>query len=72
MIEGLRAAGVTLEGPVRTPQEAAPDGPLAGKTIVVTGTLEGHTRESIARAPHVARREGDQLDLGVDQLSAGR
>jgi DNA ligase (NAD+) len=48
MIDGLRAAGVTLEGPIRTPQEAAPDGPLAGKTIVVTGTLEGHTRESIA------------------------
>jgi DNA ligase (NAD+) len=26
----------------------APAGPLAGKTFVVTGTLEGHTRDSIA------------------------
>ncbi len=47
MVEGLRAAGVTLEGPVRTPQEQAPDGPLAGVSVVVTGTIEGHTRESI-------------------------
>ncbi len=47
IIEGLRAAGVTLEGPIRTPQESAPEGPLAGATIVVTGTLEGYTREAI-------------------------
>ncbi len=47
IVEGLRAAGVTLSGPVRAPAEQS-EGPLTGKTFVVTGALEGYTRESIA------------------------
>ena len=47
VVEGLREAGVTLSGPVRSPQQAAPDGPLAGATVVVTGTIDGYTRESV-------------------------
>jgi DNA ligase (NAD+) len=41
VVEKLRAAGVNVEGPV------APDAPqvLAGKSVVVTGTLAGYTRE---------------------------
>jgi DNA ligase (NAD+) len=45
VVEGLRAAGVQLEGPRRAPAQG---GPLAGKTVVVTGSIEGHTRDSIA------------------------
>jgi DNA ligase (NAD+) len=46
VIERLRAAGVNLEGPdvVDVPQT------LAGKTVVVTGTLEGYNREEVEAA----------------------
>ncbi|MBA2608210.1 MAG: NAD-dependent DNA ligase LigA [Actinobacteria bacterium] len=46
LIEKLRRADVNFDGP------AAPDAPqtLAGKSIVVTGTLEGFTRESAEEA----------------------
>lgn len=42
VIERLRAAGVDLTAPKR---ERAPAGPLAGKTLVLTGTLPALTRE---------------------------
>jgi DNA ligase (NAD+) len=42
VIERLRAAGVDLTAPKR---ERAPAGPLAGKTLVLTGTLPSLTRE---------------------------
>jgi DNA ligase (NAD+) len=42
MIERLRAAGLDLTAPKR---ERAPAGPLAGKTLVLTGTLPALTRE---------------------------
>ncbi len=43
LIEKLRAAGVNLEGPeaIDVPQT------LAGKTVVVTGTLEGFSRDTV-------------------------
>jgi DNA ligase (NAD+) len=46
VIEKLRAAGVNFEGP------AAPDAPqvLAGMSIVVTGSLEGFTRDGAEEA----------------------
>ncbi|MGK2949711.1 MAG: BRCT domain-containing protein, partial [Acidimicrobiales bacterium] len=46
VIERLREAGVNLEGPevVDVPQT------LAGKTVVVTGTLEGFNREEVEAA----------------------
>lgn len=44
IVDALAAAGLTMSGPKRAPAA----GPLSGKTFVVTGTLEGHTRESIA------------------------
>ena len=46
LIERLRAAGVTMSGPVSSP--GAAEGPLAGRTVVVTGAIEGYTREGIA------------------------
>jgi DNA ligase (NAD+) len=42
LIERLRAAGLDLTAPKR---ERAPVGPLAGKTLVLTGTLPSLTRE---------------------------
>jgi len=46
LVEKLRRAGVNFEGP------AAPDAPqtLAGKTVVVTGTLERMSREAAEEA----------------------
>ena len=46
VIERLRAAGVNFQGPeiVDVPQT------LAGKTVVVTGTLEGYNRDEIEAA----------------------
>lgn len=43
-IEQLRAAGLDMTAPKR---ERPPEGPLTGKTVVVTGTLEKYTREKI-------------------------
>lgn len=43
-IEQLRAAGVDMTAPKK---ERPPEGPLTGKTVVVTGTLEKYTREQI-------------------------
>jgi DNA ligase (NAD+) len=45
MIERLRAAGVDLTAPKR---ERAPAGVLAGKTLVLTGTLPNLTRDEAA------------------------
>ncbi len=42
----LREAGLDMTAPL-TPRDAAPSGLLAGKTIVVTGTLEKYTRDEI-------------------------
>jgi DNA ligase (NAD+) len=46
-IERLRRAGVEPES--RAPRRVAAGGPLAGKTFVLTGTLEEFTREEAAR-----------------------
>ncbi|HXG40422.1 MAG TPA: NAD-dependent DNA ligase LigA, partial [Candidatus Limnocylindrales bacterium] len=53
ILEELAAAGVEPERPVRRrPQEAA--GPLAGKTVVVTGSLDGFSREEAEEAIRAA------------------
>ncbi len=41
----LRDAGVTVEGPA----PARADGPLAGQTVVITGTLDGFSRAAARR-----------------------
>jgi len=45
LVERLRAHGVRLEGPRR---RRAAEGPLAGTTVVITGTLSGISREDAA------------------------
>ena len=47
MIERLRAAGVVMHGPIG---RRAGEGPLAGKTFVLTGTLPTMTREEASAA----------------------
>jgi DNA ligase (NAD+) len=51
IIGRLKTAGMTFEG---APQAAAGTGPLAGKTIVVSGSFEGFTREGIKAAIEAA------------------
>ncbi|HYQ89186.1 MAG TPA: NAD-dependent DNA ligase LigA [Candidatus Binatia bacterium] len=46
-LERLRQAGV--KPPARAPRRVSTTGPLAGKTFVLTGTLEEFTREEAAR-----------------------
>jgi DNA ligase (NAD+) len=43
-IDALRAAGVDVRSHAERP---ASDGPFAGKTVVITGTLEGWTRPAL-------------------------
>jgi DNA ligase (NAD+) len=48
-------AGVVPERPVSTPVgDAAAGGPLAGKSVVVTGTIEGYSREEAEEAVRAA------------------
>jgi DNA ligase (NAD+) len=55
IVDKWRAAGVVLEtpgfvAPARPEGEAAAGGPLAGVTVVLTGTLPGYTRDEAAEA----------------------
>ncbi len=52
VLEDLAAAGVEVELPA--PRTAATDGPLAGKSVVVTGTIEGFSREEAEAAVRAA------------------
>jgi DNA ligase (NAD+) len=46
-IRRLHEAGVDMTAPKKMPASAATAGPLSGKSIVVTGTLQKYTREDI-------------------------
>jgi len=46
-IRRLREAGVNMTAPRKPPSAQATAGPLVGKTVVVTGTLQNYTREEI-------------------------
>ncbi|MBX3436130.1 MAG: NAD-dependent DNA ligase LigA [Planctomycetaceae bacterium] len=49
IVDELRTCGLYFGEPVdeQAPEDAAPRGPLAGKTIVATGTLTGFSRDEI-------------------------
>lgn len=51
IIRRLKAAGMTFEGII---QSGAGGGPLSGRTVVVSGTFEGYTREGIRAAIEAA------------------
>jgi DNA ligase (NAD+) len=61
MVERLRAAGLNLKG---TKGQANTGGKAAGKTFVLTGTLERHTRE---QASEIIMREGGKVTSSVSK-----
>ncbi|HSL98267.1 MAG TPA: BRCT domain-containing protein, partial [Candidatus Deferrimicrobiaceae bacterium] len=52
VLEDLADAGVEAELPA--PRGTAGSGPLAGKTVVVTGSIEGYSREAAENAVRAA------------------
>ncbi|MDX6551629.1 MAG: ligase, partial [Gaiellales bacterium] len=69
VIDGLREAGVNLA----QERTASPgDGPLTGKTVVVTGAFEGHTRDSIREhLTGLGAKVTDSISKKTDYLVAG-
>jgi DNA ligase (NAD+) len=66
----LADAGVEAELPA--PRQAVAAGPLAGKTLVVTGTLEGFKREEAEEAIRAAGgKAGGSVSRKTDYLVAG-
>lgn len=69
VIDRLAAVGVTLDVPE---EERASDGPLTGKTLVVTGTLVGYTRqEAEAAIQQAGGRAASSVSKKTDYLVAG-
>jgi DNA ligase (NAD+) len=70
VLEDLADAGVEPEVPA--PRAAAATGPLTGKTIVVTGTLEGFTRPEAEAAIRAAGgKPGGSVSKKTDYVVAG-
>jgi DNA ligase (NAD+) len=71
VLDDLVEAGVEAEPPTVRPA-AAGDGPLTGKTVVVTGTLEGFSREEAEEAVRAAGgKAGGSVSRKTDFLVAG-
>ena len=69
VVEALKRPDVQLTGPRR---ERAPDGPLTGRTVVVTGSIEGHTRDSIREhLEALGAKVTDSVSKKTDYLVAG-
>ena len=69
LIDRLRGYGVNFESREEAPP---PDGALLGKTVVVTGTLEGTTREEAeARLESAGARVAGAVSKKTDYLVAG-
>jgi DNA ligase (NAD+) len=70
-IRQLREAGVDMTAPKRV-LTATPAGPLAGKTVIVTGTLEKLTREEAhALIEQHGGKAGSSVSKKTDYLLAG-
>ncbi len=72
-LHDLVAAGVVPERPVvRDMGDASDEGPLAGKTVVVTGSLEGYSREEAEDAVRAAGgKPSGSVSKKTDYLVAG-
>jgi DNA ligase (NAD+) len=69
-IAGLHAAGVRLDVPAS--ERAAEGGPLAGKTLVVTGSLERFSRQEAEEAIRLAGgRAAGSVSKKTDYVVAG-
>ena len=70
VIDGLQQCGVDLEVPEA--DRPVTDGPLVGKTLVVTGTLEGFSRQAAEEAIRKAGgRASGSVSKKTDYLVAG-
>jgi len=70
VLEDLADAGIEVDLP--SPRSAAATGPLTGKTIVVTGTLPGFSREEAEEAIRAAGgKAGGSVSRKTDYLVAG-
>jgi DNA ligase (NAD+) len=68
----LRDAGVDMTAPKKSPSTSATAGPLSGKTLVVTGTLEKYTREQIQTLiEQHGGRATSRVSQSTDYLVAG-
>jgi DNA ligase (NAD+) len=71
VLDDLVDAGVEPERPAAVVLDA-PDGPLAGKTVVVTGTLGGYDRQGAEEAIRAAGgKPGGSVSKKTDYLVAG-
>ena len=75
ILEDLADAGIEPELPAPRPAgtgAAAADGPLAGKTVVVSGTIEGYSREEAEQAVRDAGgKAAGSVSKKTDYLVAG-
>jgi DNA ligase (NAD+) len=70
VLEDLADAGVDAELPA--PREASAGGPLDGKTVVVTGSIEGYAREEAEAAIRAAGgKPGGSVSKKTDYVVAG-
>jgi DNA ligase (NAD+) len=70
VLEDLADAGLDVELP--SPRPAAVTGPLAGKTVVVTGSIEGFSREEAEAAIRAAGgKPGGSVSKKTDYVVAG-
>jgi DNA ligase (NAD+) len=70
VLEDLADAGVEAELPA--PRARADAGPLAGKTVVVTGTLDGWSRQEAEKAIRAAGgKPAGSVSKKTDYLLAG-
>lgn len=72
-ISRLRSLGVSLDClPEDGPSKASADSPLAGKTVVITGTLEGVSRKEMqARLEAAGAKASGSVSKNTDYLIAG-
>jgi len=67
LIDRLRAAGVRMEVPLAERLQKPVEGPLSGRTYVITGTLESMTREEATAA---IERLGGKVASSVSRKTA--
>jgi DNA ligase (NAD+) len=68
VVRALTAAGLQMSGPRRE----RPQGPLSGAVVVVTGSIDGYTRDSIREhLESLGARVTDSISKKTDYLVAG-